>query len=48
MFFSQGPSADFFREHLVVWVSPLRDGLFQAAQSPYFKGAAKRTHGFVN
>jgi TorA maturation chaperone TorD len=39
---------NFFQEHLVVWVSPLCDRLFQEAQSPYFKGAAKMTKGFVN
>jgi anaerobic sulfite reductase subunit A len=39
---------NFFREHLVVWISPLCDRLFQEAQSPYFKGVAKITKGFVN
>jgi TorA maturation chaperone TorD len=39
---------NFFREHLVVWVSPLCDRLFQEAQSRYFKGVAKTTKGFVN
>jgi TorA maturation chaperone TorD len=39
---------NFFREHLVVWVSPLCDRLFQEAQFPYFKGVAKITKGFVN
>ncbi len=39
---------DFFKEHLVAWVSPLCDRLFQEAQSPYFKGVAKMTKGFVN
>ncbi len=39
---------DFFREHLMVWVSPLCDRLFREAQSSYFKGAAKVTKGFVN
>jgi len=39
---------NFFKEHLVVWVSPLCDRLFQEAQSPYFKGVAKMTKGFVN
>jgi TorA maturation chaperone TorD len=38
----------FFREHLVLWVSPLCDRLFQEAQSPYFKGVARMTQGFVN
>jgi anaerobic sulfite reductase subunit A len=38
---------NFFQEHLVVWVSPLCDRLFQEAQSPYFKGVAKMTKGFV-
>ena len=39
---------DFFREHLIVWVSPLCDRLFQEAQSGYFKGVARMTKGFVN
>ena len=39
---------DFFREHLVLWVSPLCDRLFQEAQSRYFKGVARMTKGFVN
>lgn len=38
---------DFFREHLAVWVAPLGDRLFQEAESPYFKGLAKMTKGFV-
>ncbi|MBI5967235.1 MAG: molecular chaperone TorD family protein [Deltaproteobacteria bacterium] len=38
---------DFFREHLVVWVPPFCDRLFQEAESPYFKGVAKMTKGFV-
>ncbi len=39
---------DLFREHLAVWVSPLCDRLFRAAQSFYFKGVAKIPIGFVN
>jgi len=39
---------DFFREHLMVWVPPLCDRLFQEAQSPYFRGVAKMTKGFVS
>ncbi|MGD0623134.1 MAG: hypothetical protein ABSB32_00270 [Thermodesulfobacteriota bacterium] len=39
---------DFFREHLAVWVSPLCDRLFRAAQSFYFKEVAKIPIGFVN
>jgi putative dimethyl sulfoxide reductase chaperone len=39
---------DFFREHLVLWVSSLGDRLFEEAQSPYFKGVARTTKGFVN
>jgi TorA maturation chaperone TorD len=39
---------DFFREHLMLWVSSLGDRLFQEAQSPYFKGVARTTKGFVN
>jgi len=39
---------EFFREHLVLWVSSLGDRLFQEAQSQYFKGVAKTTKGFVN
>jgi TorA maturation chaperone TorD len=39
---------NFFREHLMLWVSPLCDRLFQEAQSPYFKGVARMTKGFVN
>jgi len=39
---------NFFREHLVLWVSPFCDRLFQEAQSRYFKGVAKTTKGFVN
>jgi TorA maturation chaperone TorD len=39
---------DFFREHLIVWVSPLCDRVFQEAQSGYFKGVARMTKGFVN
>ena len=38
---------EFFREHLMLWVSSLGDRLFQEAQSPYFKGVAKTTKGFV-
>jgi TorA maturation chaperone TorD len=39
---------NFIRDHLMVWVSPLCDRLFQEAQSAYFKGVAKITKGFVN
>jgi putative dimethyl sulfoxide reductase chaperone len=38
---------DFFREHLAVWVSPLCDRLFAAAESSYFRGIARLTKGFV-
>lgn len=38
---------DFFREHLSVWVPPMCDRLFAEAESPYFKGVAKMTKGFV-
>ncbi len=38
---------DFFREHLMAWVTPLCDRLFQEAESSYFKGVAKMTKGFV-
>jgi TorA maturation chaperone TorD len=37
----------FFQDHLNHWVSPLCDRLFQEAESPYFKGIAKATKGFV-
>lgn len=37
----------FFLDHLNHWVSPLCDRLFQEAESPYFKGIAKTTKGFI-
>ena len=37
----------FFQEHLVRWVSPMCDRLFQEARSTYFKGVAKMTQGFI-
>jgi TorA maturation chaperone TorD len=37
----------FFQDHLVRWVSPFCDRLFEAAESPYFKGIAKMAKGFV-
>jgi TorA maturation chaperone TorD len=37
----------FFREHLVHWVPLLCDRLFEEAESPYFKGIAKTTRGFI-
>jgi len=37
----------FFREHLILWVAPLCDRLFEEAESPYFKGLARMTKGFV-
>ena len=39
---------EFFQEHLVRWVSPLCDRLFQEARSSYFKGMAKMTQGFIS
>lgn len=38
---------DFFRDHLVHWVPPLCDRLFDISESPYFRGVAKTTKGFV-
>ena len=37
----------FFQDHLNHWVPPLCDRLFQEAGSPYFKGVAKMTKGFI-
>lgn len=37
----------FFREHLVQWVPLLCKRLFEEAESPYFKGVAKMTGGFI-
>lgn len=37
----------FFEDHLNAWVPALCDRLFQEAQSPYFKGLAKLTQGFI-
>jgi len=37
----------FFQEHLVQWVSPLCDRIYQEAKSPYFKGVAQMTKGFI-
>ena len=38
----------FFQEHLIAWVSPLCDRLYEETESPYFRGIAKITKGFVN
>ena len=38
----------FFREHLMKWISPLCDRLYQETASPYFKGVAKMTKGFIH
>jgi putative dimethyl sulfoxide reductase chaperone len=38
----------FFREHLVAWISPLCDRLYQETDSAYFKGVAKVTKGFIH
>ena len=38
---------DFFQEHLNQWIVPLCDRLFREAGSPYFKGIAKMTKGFI-
>ncbi|MBU1206273.1 MAG: molecular chaperone TorD family protein [Proteobacteria bacterium] len=38
----------FFREHLVAWVPLLCDRLYEETESPYFKGVAKVTKGFVH
>lgn len=37
----------FFQEHLIQWVTPLCDRLFEEAGSPYFKGVARMTKGFI-
>jgi TorA maturation chaperone TorD len=37
----------FFQDHLNHWVPPLCDRVFQEADSPYFKGVAKMTKGFI-
>jgi len=37
----------FFQEHLIKWISPLCDRLYQEAESSYFKGLAKLTKGFI-
>ena len=37
----------FFQDHLNHWIPPLCDRLFQEADSPYFKGVAKMTKGFI-
>jgi TorA maturation chaperone TorD len=39
---------EFLRDHLSVWVGSFCDRLFSAARSPYFRGAAKMTKGFVS
>ncbi len=39
--------ADFFREHLAVWIPALCGRLYAEAESPYFKGIAKLTKGFI-
>lgn len=38
---------EFLRDHLSRWVGLFCDQLFSAARSPYFRGVAKITHGFV-
>jgi len=38
---------DFFREHLVLWISPLCERLFEETKSAYFQGVAKITQGFI-
>ena len=38
---------DFFREHLILWISPLCDRLLEETRSAYFKGVAKITKGFI-
>lgn len=37
----------FLQEHLIQWVTPLCDRLFEEAGSPYFKGLARMTNGFI-
>lgn len=37
----------FFQEHLVHWVAPLCDRLFEEAESPYFRGVARMAKGFI-
>jgi TorA maturation chaperone TorD len=37
----------FFQDHLNHWVPPLCERLYQEAESPYFKGIAKTTKGFI-
>ncbi len=37
----------FFQDHLNHWVPSLCDRLFREADSPYFKGVAKTTKGFI-
>lgn len=37
----------FFEDHLNAWVPALCARLYQEAQSPYFKGLAKMTQGFI-
>ena len=38
----------FFQEHLVLWITPLCDRLFEEAESGYFKGLARMTRGFIS
>jgi putative dimethyl sulfoxide reductase chaperone len=38
---------EFLREHLNLWAGSLCDRLFQEAESPYFRGLAKMTKGFI-
>ena len=38
---------EFLRQHISRWIGPLCDRLFAAAGSPYYRGAAKITRGFV-
>ncbi len=37
----------FFQEHLIQWVTPLCDRLFEETGSSYFKGIARMTNGFI-
>ena len=38
----------FLKEHLTAWVSPFCDRLWEETESPYFRGVAKLTKGFVH
>jgi len=39
---------NFFQQHLIHWVTPLCDRIFEEAESSYFKGIARMTKGFVS